>query len=236
MALPFLTARWSNLVNLTYAVPPELLERHVPAGVELDVQDGRAFASVVAFDFLDTRVFGVPWPGYKNFPELNLRFYIKHGDERGVVFVREYVPKALIARLAYLFYNEPYVAAPITSKTEDDGELITYALSIEVGGRAHTISATGGHPAYIKPEDSREHYFKEHEWGFGRTRSGKTLRYRVEHPVWETYEVQSTRVDADFGLLYGPEWAFLADATPELAVFAVGSAIKVFPKGGLQTP
>src|SRR5213075_3299402 len=73
----------------------DLLERRLPPGLELDTRDGRAFASLVAFDFLDTRVLGVPWPGYRDFTELNLRFYVHRGLERGVVFVREFVPHRL---------------------------------------------------------------------------------------------------------------------------------------------
>src|SRR5882672_8618368 len=87
----FLTARWTNLFLATYAVPQELLRPRLPPGLDLDLRDGQAFVSLVAFDFLDTRVLGVPWPGYRNFPELNLRFYVRHGERRGVVFVREYV-------------------------------------------------------------------------------------------------------------------------------------------------
>src|SRR5215468_781631 len=94
---PFLTARWTNLFLATYAVPDDLLRPHLPPGLELDRRDGRAFASLVAFDFLDTRVLGVPWPGYRNFPEVNLRFYVRHGEQRGVVFVREFVPLRLVA-------------------------------------------------------------------------------------------------------------------------------------------
>jgi hypothetical protein len=75
-----LTARWQHLLNLTYAVAPGRLEPHVPAGVELEVEDGRAFASVVAFDVLDTRALGVPYPGFRKFPELNLRFYVRRGE------------------------------------------------------------------------------------------------------------------------------------------------------------
>src|SRR4051812_2159224 len=89
--MPFLTARWSNLCLLTYAVPRALLTPRLPPGLELDTRpgladgptadrfapDGPAFVSLVAFDFLDTRVLGVPWPGYRNFPEINLRFYVR---------------------------------------------------------------------------------------------------------------------------------------------------------------
>src|SRR3954471_19004784 len=116
MPLSFLTARWSNLCLLTYAVPPALLEPRLPRGLSLDLRDGQAFVSLVAFDFLDTRVLGVPWPGYRNFPEINLRFYVRHREERGVVFVREFVPRRLVAFLARAIYGEPYVAARMTSQ------------------------------------------------------------------------------------------------------------------------
>lgn len=80
MARPFLTARWSNVFLATYAVPPEVLERRLPAGLALDSRGGQAFASLVAFDFLDTRVLGVSWPGYRNFSEINLRFYVRREE------------------------------------------------------------------------------------------------------------------------------------------------------------
>src|SRR5689334_13401141 len=100
MPFPFLTARWENLCLVTYTVPPALLEPRLPPGLTLDTRDGQAFVSLVAFQFLGTRVLGVPWPGYRNFPELNLRYYVRHGEERGVVFIREFVPRQLVAWLA----------------------------------------------------------------------------------------------------------------------------------------
>src|SRR2546423_13280170 len=97
---PFLTARWSKLFLATYAVPPALLRPRLAAGLELDTRDGQAFVSLVAFDFLDTRVLGVPWPGFRDFAELNLRFYVRRGADRGVMFVREFVPQRLVAWMA----------------------------------------------------------------------------------------------------------------------------------------
>ena len=43
--------------------------------------DGRSFVGPVAFEFTDTRIRGVPLPGYRVFPEVNLRFYVRGGDE-----------------------------------------------------------------------------------------------------------------------------------------------------------
>src|SRR5450432_3678461 len=83
MKKPFLTARWTNLAMLTYRLDPALLQPFVPPGCSLDLIDGSAFASLVAFDFSDTRVFGIQWPGFINFPEINLRFYVRHHDQTG---------------------------------------------------------------------------------------------------------------------------------------------------------
>src|SRR6267142_673691 len=114
MPRPFLTARWTNLFLASYAVSPELLAKRLPPGLELDTRDAQTFVSLVAFEFLDTRVLGIPWPGYRNFPELNLRFYVRHGGERGVIFVREFVSSRLIAGIANALYNEQYRIAPLS--------------------------------------------------------------------------------------------------------------------------
>jgi uncharacterized protein YqjF (DUF2071 family) len=228
--MPFLTARWSNLCLLTYAVPPALLEPRLPPGVSLDLRDGRAFVSLVAFDFLDTRVLGVPWPGFRNFPEINLRFYVRRGERRGVVFVREFVPRRVVAFLARAIYNEPYVAAAMSSRVrEDDGRIsIEHRLTFE--GRENRLSVVATKPASRPPSESTEHFFKEHEWGFGTGRRGGCLSYRVVHPCWDCYRVESYALDWDWRSIYGEEFAFLGSAEPCSVVAAVGSEVSVFPK------
>ncbi len=236
MGRPFLTAEWGNLFLATYAVPPALLEKRLPPGLELDTRDGSAFVSLVAFEFLHTRVLGVPWPCYRNFPELNLRFYVRRGGERGVVFVREFVPQRLVAWLARLLYNEPYRAAPLTSHRREDGASRTVEYRLHFGGREHLVTVTGALPSYLPAESSDEHFFKEEHWGFGTTRRGRTLRYEVAHPVWEVLRVLSCRIDLDWAAVYGPEWDFLGKAAPFSTVFAVGSPIQVYPKGKVVAP
>ena len=97
---PFLTAEWSYLTLFTFAVPPSLLEPRLPPGVELDLRDGRAFVSVVGLDFHDTRVLGVGWPGYRDFADINFRFYARSGARAGVVFLREIVPHRFVSWVA----------------------------------------------------------------------------------------------------------------------------------------
>ena len=227
MKHPFLTARWENLALLTYVVPPEALRPHLPPGLDLDTRDGHAFVSLVGFDFLDTRVMGVPWPGFRDFPEINLRFYVRHGDERGVVFIRELVPQRLVAFAARTLYNEPYTATPMQSLRDETPDRLTMTYRFDWQGRPQTFRVTGEKPAETPPPESAEHFFKEHRWGFGTTRSGQTVRYEVTHPVWPTYRVSSFDFDLDWARVYGPAWAFLQDAEPSSVVLATGSPVAV---------
>jgi hypothetical protein len=226
----FLSARWERLCLVTYAVDPERLQPLLHPELQLDTQDGQAFLSLVAFDFLDTRVLGIPWPGYRNFPEINLRFYVRHGDQRGVVFIREYVPKRLIAWIARGLYNEPYRATPMRSTWTETADGAEVGHELDQGGRTHTLQMKLGKETGIPPEESAAHFFKEHSWGFGQSRGGKLLRYRVWHPFWETRPVESLDLDWDFGTVYGPEWADLAQTRPHHLAFALGSEIRVYPK------
>ena len=228
--MPFLTARWSNLLLFTYAVPPELLRPRLTPDLELDTRDGKTYVSLVAFDFHDTRVLGVPWPGYRNFPEINLRFYVRRGEERGVMFVREFVPMRLVALLARAIYNEPYLAVPMRSHIESTGNELRVEHHFTFGGKAHSIRAVGGMAATCPASDTLEHFFKEHRWGFGRSRRGRGLSYEVAHPTWHCHPVHSFELHIDFAAAYGPQWSILNGREPESVILAAGSEVAVFPK------
>src|SRR5512138_1282205 len=129
MGRPFLTARWVDLLLVTWRAPDSLLRDRLPRGAELDRWEGHALVSLVAFDFEETRVFGVRWPGLVSFPELNLRFYVRQAGRRGVVFIREYVPNALLAAVARWRFHEPYRAVPYRKVGREH--------RLQVGGREH---------------------------------------------------------------------------------------------------
>lgn len=226
--MAFLTAKWSHLLNVTFPVPPEVLLPHVPHGVELDIQNGNAFASVVAFDFFDTRVKGLKIPFHVNFPEINLRYYIKLNGKRGVMFWKELVPKYCIALVARRLYNEPYESVPMTSSLSDDNDLQVLNHTFSYGGKIHSITARFSAEKSLPPADSVDYYFKEHDLGVGVSHRGKPLQYEVRHPEWEVFHLKDYHLDMDFGMVYGEKWAFLANTKPHCALLAVGSHIEVF--------
>jgi uncharacterized protein len=245
MPRPFLTARWSNLCLISYQVPRGLLERYLPRGLELEAPPrtpaDMGVVSLVAFDFLDTRVMGIRWPGHVNFPEINLRFYVRQPgrshaeDRRGVVFIREFVPRAMISLIAKGLYNEPYAAAAMSSRvaTAIGHVTVTHQMT-PANGRPCRIMVKGSRPPFIPEPTSLEHWFKEHQWGFGRSRAGEAVVYEVRHPVWAVHSVVSFDLDFDWVGAYGQEWGFLSSTPPISVVLAQGSPVEVHPKRNLK--
>jgi hypothetical protein len=231
MPRTFLTAQWRNLILANFAVPEDLLRPLLPPGCALDFREGQCWASLVGFQFLDTRVLGVGWPGFRNFPEWNLRFYVSHEGRRGVCFVREFVPQWTVATMARLIYNEPYRAARMSMATGESPGVMTAGYNVKWGGRVHSLRAVGDKPAVRPPADSVEHWFKEHSWGFGTSRRGRLIRYEVNHPEWDVYPLHEFEFDVDWAVMYGPAWAPMNGVQPASVVFAVGSDVRVYPKG-----
>ncbi len=229
---PFLTARWRWLAMLNYEVDPALLRPLVPAGTELDAWDGVTYASVVGFMFMDTRVLGVPIPFHRDFEELNLRFYVRRkgpeGWRRGVVFIKEIVPRFAIAAVARVVYGENYVALPMRHRLEiatETGGTVEYGWRL--GGRWCSVRATVRGPAGPLAEGSEEEFITEHYWGYARQRDGGTVEYQVEHPRWNVWRAESSSLDCDVAALYGPAFAAPLSAAPRSALVADGSPIIV---------
>ncbi|MBN8646177.1 MAG: DUF2071 domain-containing protein [Planctomycetes bacterium] len=227
---PFLTARWQDLILAQYRVPPDLLRHRLPRGFGLDLWQGEAFVSLVAFRFLDARVMGVRWVFHTNFPEVNLRFYAVAPDgRRGVVFVREYVPRLAIGLVARTVYNEPYRTAPMTMHREHTDALLRLRYTLGRAASLGTIEASAAETPSLEAEGTPAHHFKEHEWGFGVDRRGGALSYQVRHSRWRTHAPVSNRIEIDWKRLYGAEWGFLSGARPDSVIIAEGSAVEVDP-------
>ena len=230
---PFLTAVWSDLALFSYAIPAEVLTPYLPPGVEADLWQGQAYCSLVAFDFTQTRVLGwsVPYPRTLcDFPEFNLRFYVRYGAQRGVMFVRELVPNWAVAGIARVLYNEPYQTANMTSRSTQVDNMRRVRHDFVYKGTAQMAALTSHKPAAIPAPESFETWVKEQEMGFGRSHFGQLTRYRVYHPEWRVFPVEDYALKIDFTLLYGAHWSFLQERVPDSVVHAEGSNIAIYPQ------
>jgi len=218
----FLTAEWQDLVMLNYVIEPAVLQPWVPVGTELDFFHGQTFVSVVGFRFLRTRVLGVPIPGHVNFPEVNLRFYVRHGDRRGVVFVRELVPRRLIAWVARVLYGESYLAVPMRERVG----VADVRYEWRWDGRWNSVQVTvAGEPADLRA-GSEEEFIAEHYWGYT-MRGGVTWEYAVEHPRWRVRSAVAARLDCEVAGLFGNQFVPVLRGEPSSAFVAEGSPVIV---------
>lgn len=246
MSATFLTARWERLLMLNWAVDPGLLADRVPAGTVQDTHDGRTWVSLVAFMFLDTRLKGVPVPFHTDFEEVNLRMYVRRDvpdpsrgtdSRRGVVFVRELVPKPAIAAVARLAYGEAYRSTRMWHGRSLEGQAVDDAALVQQGERLHygwktdggdiEVAATVAGPAEPLPPGSHAEFIAEHYWGYARQRDGGTVEYEVTHPPWRVHPVHQVEVQGDLGWEYGEALAAPLRRPPDSAFLAVGSEIAV---------
>lgn len=226
----FLSAEWRDLVMLNYPMERALLAPRVPPGLELDEYDGVCYVSVVGFLFRETRVFGLAFPFHRHFEEVNLRFYVRHrapeGWRRGVVFVREIVPRRAIATLARLFYGEPYIALRMSHAVAHDGDQLRCRYAWRRNGREEFVAAlASGTPSVVAP-GSLEEFITEHYWGYNQ-HHGRTAQYQVEHPPWRVWPASRAEFSADVTSLYGADFTSALATAPSSAFIAEGSPIVV---------
>ncbi|MFT5525858.1 MAG: hypothetical protein ACI9G1_001073 [Pirellulaceae bacterium] len=220
---------------LNYEVPLELLESRVPAQTELDLWDGKAIVSIVGFSFLDTRLKGIPIPYHRDFPEVNLRFYVRRkvaGEwRRGVVFIKEIVPRRAVTFIARWFYNENYFTRPMSSEfhlpmNRPNGH-VAYRW-YESKTESVSVTANFGGEPQIPGVGSEEEFITEHYWGYARQKNGTTMEYQVQHPQWRVWEVARAELTGSVELAYGKEFAQHFAGEPSSAFVADGSQVDVY--------
>jgi len=227
---PFLTANWRYLTILSFVAKPQLLEPFVPPGTELDFHEGKTFLSLVGFLFLDARVMGLPIPHHRDFEEVNLRFYVRRRNlddwRRGVVFIREFVPRRAIALVARVFYGEPYRALPMRHDFIPEGDRFSVEYQWRTGSKWETLGMSAAGTPKPLIQGSHEEFIAEHYWGYTAIRAHLS-EYRVEHSRWKYWPAENWRFQANIAGLYGPQFVETLSQPPISAFIAEGSAVTV---------
>ena len=229
----FLTAAWRHLVMLNYVVDPQVLAAYVPSGTRLDTWGDRHYLSVVAFRFLNTKVRGVPIPFHRNFDEINLRFYVgreaSDGWRRGVVFIKEVVPRWAVAAVARWMYHENYTTCSTRSTVVlpngADGMLEYSWRPRRMDPMTVKVNISGSPEAWVP--GSMEEFITEHYWGYAAQRDGGTVEYRVEHPPWQLWHGRMAELSGPVAEFYGARIGEVLSQSPVSAFVATGSPVVV---------
>lgn len=227
----FLSACWSNLLMLNYEIEPALLHPYVPAGCELDFFEGKCYASLVGFMFLDTKVKGFGFPFHRNFEEVNLRFYVRFNDgkelKRGVVFIKEIVPKRAISSIANLVYGEKYYCMPMKNGLVQNKDFFEVRYEWKFNREWNHLECMAEKQTSIMAAGSHEEFIAEHYWGYSRLNNQITYEYEVAHPKWEVHNILSCDMKCNIGKLYGNEFVEPFSKQPSSVLLAKGSEVLV---------
>jgi len=232
MTSVFLTARWQHIVLANYAVDQKILQEYIPSGTELDSLEGETYVSLVGFLFAGTRIMGVSIPFHGLFEEVNLRFYVRRKVEgewrRGVVFIKELVPKWAVTKVARWVYHENYATLRMGHRIEFDhtqaAQEITYTWESRASACKMNADLRGARDA---SSDEHARFFADHYWGYSRRNDSKTIEYQVEHPPWELREPVRFQLAGDLLGTYSRVFSEALSGGPQSVIVAEGSEICV---------
>ncbi|OCK51562.1 hypothetical protein BA768_15590 [Chryseobacterium sp. CBo1] len=227
--MKFLKAEWRKLAIINYEINPEILMKYLPTGTELDFYREKCYVSLVGFMFLNTKLLGLPIPFHRNFEEVNLRFYVKKKEgndwKRGVVFIKEIVPKYALSIVANSIYQENYKTRKMNNEMyySEDNLIIKYSWKEDYW---NSIQINAESKSRKMDNESEFEFITEHYWGFTK-RGNKTSEYEVCHPKWDWYPVKDHHLEIDFKKVYGKDFECLNHQKPLSVMLAEGSEIEV---------
>ncbi len=189
-----LRQRWEQVAFLHWRYPADELQRLVPVGLVVEEIDGSAWVGVVAFLARATRLAGVvPTPGGSDFPETNLRTYVRLPSGLDAVwFLRLDVANAFLATTGRALVGLPYHRARMSVR-EHPGK-VEYV----------TEGAATSHRLVVRPlrRDAAEAVSERDEVLAGRwravvPRAPRDLTVSVQHEPWTLQPAEVVEFDGN---------------------------------------
>jgi hypothetical protein len=181
--------------------------------------------------FKNTRLLGFKVPFHINFEEVNLRFYVKRKEgekwKRGVVFIKEYVPKWALSFVANSIYKENYETIPMKNELLKEESSFTVAYQWEIDNKWNTIEVIADKEYSTIEKGSETEFITEHYWGYAKVNNNRTNEYEVTHPRWVHHKVKDFKIELDFNRGYGENFKELNNSPPKSVILAKGSEIEV---------
>ena len=161
---------------------------------------------------------------------MNLRFYVRRIFEgevrRGVVFIKELVPRHMITLVARSIYNENYFTVPMTHHITDNGGLRNVQYQWKYGGQSHTITSEVFRVPPLPKKGSEVEFILVHYWGYSSTRKGETIEYEVAHPPWRVWDNPFISIGVDYSLNYDLPFAQFLNSNKYSAYIARDQRLK----------
>ncbi len=216
------TQSWRDLLFVHWALPIEAVRPLVPAGIELDPWDGRAWVGLVPFAMRRIRPSWLPRAFAMDFLELNARTYVHHRGRPAVWFFSLDASSWLAVRAARAGWSLPYFHAAMESSRE--GDRVRYASTRHPGGARFEVDYEIGELLGPSVPGTFEHFLLE-RYLLLSTRKGAILEGQVHHPPYVAHRAQIHHLEE--GLL-GAAGMPAPARSPDAVHFSPGVDVEVF--------
>lgn len=201
------TQRWTDVAMIHWRVPADTIAGLVPDGLEPDVHDGSAWASLVPFRMEQLTLPPVPaLPVTGTFPETNVRTYVRGPRGPAVWFLSLDVPRAFMPPTARGLFGVPYAWSRMRivqrGSPGDDGHEIRYAARRRwpaPRGASSVIGVSVGPRVTADPLDN----FLVNRWGAYSVIRGVLHHTPVTHTAWPLREARLTVLRDELGHAVG---------------------------------
>lgn len=209
---PLFLAGWERTLFIHYEVEAETLQRELP--FELDLWNGKAFVSLVAFTMRDMhpRIGGrlAAWcfKPIATHGFLNLRTYVKHGGESGICFLTEWLSNRLSVAIGPLTYGLPYRYAGIDYRHEHEKNKLWSRVESPHAGRFVCETELLNNSFTSCEAGSLDEFLLERYTAFN-WRGKSRLFFRIWHPPWPQTPARISIIEDS---LVTKAWPWFADA------------------------
>jgi uncharacterized protein YqjF (DUF2071 family) len=186
-----MTQSWHDLLFAHWPVDASQVRRAVPNAFELDLFDGEAWLGVVPFYMTNVGVRAAPsLPWLSTFPELNVRTYVRVGNQPGVYFFSLDAGRRLAVAAARALLNLPYHAAAMSVGRRDAA--VHYQSSRRTGHAAFEAVYEPAGESFAASEGSLEYFLTERYCLYHYDRRGHPYRLEIHHRPWSLQQARAT--------------------------------------------
>ena len=218
--------RWHNLLFAHWRVSPDVVQPHLPPGIDLDTYQGDAWVSIIPFHMTGVRLrWSPPIPTAHAFAELNVRTYVSRGGVAGIWFFSLDAESTVAVVGARLGAALPYYRASMDVRLGT--RHIDYRSVRVLGGGPPAVFDATYSPCgsqFMAHPGSLDAFLTERYSLF--SSDGRRLwQIDVSHPPWELHSAianirRNTMLDAA-----GLE----VSASPPLLHFATSNDVRFWP-------
>lgn len=182
-----MTMSWLDLLFAHWSFAPDQIRPLIPAGLELDTYEGRAWVGVVPFRMEHVGPRGLNWlPGVSAFPELNVRTYVVAGGKPGVWFFSLDAASTVAVRSARTGFHLPYFRAIMSCEQRDEGWIEYRSERRHPDQPAGVFEGRyrGVGEVYRSTPGSLESWLTERYCLYAQDRDGRIRRGEIHHEPW----------------------------------------------------